>query len=142
MVTGPNFGSGSSREHAPWALQDWGFRAIIAPSFADIFKANCHKIGLLPVELPPGVVESLAGATEGDADLEIRVDLESQVVEGPGVLAPFEIDPSVKRALLGGLDEIDMTLEHEEAIAEFEARRPHHRPAFAGTETGNGDPHD
>ena len=144
LVTGPNFGSGSSREHAPWALQDWGFHVIIAPSFADIFRTNCYKIGLLPIELSDEHTRHLAEMAELDPETEITVDLESQVVSAPGVLVSFEIDPAVKRALLGGLDEIDITLENEASIATYESHQPHYKPTFGGATTVNrsGDPHD
>jgi len=144
LVTGPNFGSGSSREHAPWALQDFGFRVIVASSFADIFRVNCHKIGLLPVVLSDHDTARLAALAESDAASEVTVDLEAQLVLAPGVQVGFEIDPAVKRALLGGLDEIDITLGNESSIAAFESHRPAHKPTFAGAGTGsrNGDPHD
>lgn len=143
LVTGPNFGSGSSREHAPWALQDRGFRVIVAPSFADIFRVNCQKIGLLPVVLTDRHTGRLAELAERDPAAEVTIDLEAQVVEAPGVLASFEIDAAAKRALLGGLDEIDQTLDHEPSIASYELRRPHFKPALAGSETAhrNGDRH-
>ena len=117
LVAGRNFGCGSSREHAPWALEDYGFRAIVAPSFADIFKANCTKIGLLPVELAPEDCRAIAQA--GDAS----IDLEAQEVRWLGGSAPFDIDPDIKHRLLHGLDEIALTLEHESAIASYERER-------------------
>jgi len=143
LVTGPNFGSGSSREHAAWALQDRGFRAVVAPSFADIFRSNCHKIGLLPVVLSVADTERLAALAERAPASEVTIDLEAQTVSAPGMMASFEIDLAVKRALLGGLDEIDLTLENEASIASYELRRPLFKPAFAGAGTGNrnGDPH-
>ncbi len=113
LATGPNFGSGSSREHAPWALQDYGFRAIVAPSFADIFASNCTKIGLLPIRLEPGEVEQVMQA--GHA----RVDLEAQTING----MHFDIDPERKRRLLGGLDDIGVTLQSADAIAAYERER-------------------
>jgi 3-isopropylmalate/(R)-2-methylmalate dehydratase small subunit len=115
LVTGPNFGCGSSREHAPWALQDFGFDAIIAPSFADIFYGNCTKIGLLPVELPEETCKAIAAA--GSA----RVDLESQTVRWGDQEAEFEIDPEVKHRLLNGLDDIGLTLQNVEAIDAYES---------------------
>ena len=114
LVTGRNFGCGSSREHAPWALEDYGFRAIVAPSFADIFRSNCTKIGLLPVELPAKDVKAIAQAGEA------QVDLAAQEVRWPGGTARFEIDPGVKHRLLNGLDDIALTLEQEDAIAAYE----------------------
>ncbi len=130
LVTGRNFGSGSSREHAPWGLQDWGFRAIIAPSFADIFKTNCTKIGLLPIELSPKEVIWLTELAQHSPDAEIVVDLIDQEVTAEGFTATFEIDPFVKHRLLHGLDDIELTLQHEEEIAEFESQRPSYLPAL------------
>jgi 3-isopropylmalate/(R)-2-methylmalate dehydratase small subunit len=117
LVTGRNFGCGSSREHAPWALEDYGFRAIIAPSFADIFRSNCTKIGLLPVELPEADCRAIAEAGEA------QVDLREQEVRWPGGSARFEIDQEIKHRLLNGLDDIALTLEQEAAIAAYEAAR-------------------
>ena len=117
LVTGRNFGCGSSREHAPWALEDYGFQAIIAPSFADIFRSNCTKIGLLPVELPADDCRAIAEAGEA------QVDLREQEVRWPGGSARFKIDPAVKHRLLNGLDEIALTLEHADQIDAFESRR-------------------
>lgn len=132
LVTGPNFGSGSSREHAPWGLQDWGFEAVVAPSFADIFRTNCTKIGLLPVELSPKEVQWLMELAESDPGAEVTVDLADQSVTAPGFEAFFDIDPFTKHRLLEGLDDIGITLGHEEAIADFENRRPGFLPV-AGT---------
>ena len=117
LVTGRNFGCGSSREHAPWALEDYGFRAIIAPSFADIFRSNCTKIGLLPVELPAADVRAIADAGEA------QVDLANQEVRWPGGSATFDIDPEIKHRLLEGLDDIALTLQQDEAIAAYERDR-------------------
>ncbi|MBX5468482.1 MAG: 3-isopropylmalate dehydratase small subunit [Thermoleophilaceae bacterium] len=122
LVTGPNFGCGSSREHAPWGLQDYGFRAIVAPSFADIFFNNCTKIGLLPVVLPEEDVRSLMQADEA------TIDLARQTVEWDGRSASFEIDPEVKHRLLNGLDDIGVTLQSEEAIAAYERERERSGP--------------
>ncbi len=115
LVTGPNFGCGSSREHAPWALQDFGFDAIIAPSFADIFYGNCTKIGLLPVVLPADTCKQIAAA--GSA----RIELESQKVTWDGGEAGFEIDAEIKRRLLNGLDDIGITLQKVDAIDAYES---------------------
>jgi len=123
LLAGPNFGCGSSREHAPWALEDAGFRAIIAPSFADIFRNNCHKIGLLPVELPSESVRALMDAVEGDPATPITVDLERGTVSAPGVEETFEIDESTRWRLMEGLDEIGLTLRHADAITGYEAAR-------------------
>jgi 3-isopropylmalate/(R)-2-methylmalate dehydratase small subunit len=117
LATGPNFGCGSSREHAPWALEDYGFRAIVAPSFADIFYSNCTKIGLLPVVLDEDHVRELMAA--GHA----RIDLEEQEVAFAGRQVPFEIDPETGRRLLEGLDDIGVTLQQVEAIDRYEGER-------------------
>jgi 3-isopropylmalate/(R)-2-methylmalate dehydratase small subunit len=118
LVAGRNFGCGSSREHAPWALEDYGFRAIIAPSFADIFRSNCTKIGLLPVELPADDVRSIADAGEAQVDL---AEQEVRWVGGDGVhSATFDIDPEIKHRLLNGLDDIALTLQQNDAIATYE----------------------
>jgi len=123
LLAGSNFGSGSSREHAVWALEDHGFRAILAPSFADIFRTNCTKVGLLPVRLPEGTVRGLMDAVEADPAAEITVDLETRTVTGPGVEAGFEIDDFTRRRLLDGLDDIGLTLRHEDEISAFERGR-------------------
>ena len=115
LVTGRNFGCGSSREHAPWALQDFGFEAIIAPSFADIFYANCTKIGLLPVILDEETCRAVAAAGEA------RIDVDDQTVDYSGGVVRFDIDEEVKHRLLHGLDEIGITLQNQEAIDEYEA---------------------
>jgi 3-isopropylmalate/(R)-2-methylmalate dehydratase small subunit len=115
LVAGRNFGCGSSREHAPWALQDFGFRAILAPSFADIFYVNCTKIGLLPVILDEGHCRGVAEAGRA------RIDLDDRTVDYAGGVIAFEIDEEIKHRLLHGLDEIAVTLRGEGAIAEFEA---------------------
>jgi 3-isopropylmalate/(R)-2-methylmalate dehydratase small subunit len=117
LVAGRNFGYGSSREHAPWALEDYGFQAIIAPSLADIFRSNCTKIGLLPVELPADACQAIAQAGEA------QVDLREQEVRWPGGSARFEIDPEIKHRLLGGLDDIALTLQQNEAIDAYERQR-------------------
>jgi 3-isopropylmalate/(R)-2-methylmalate dehydratase small subunit len=114
LVTGANFGSGSSREHAPWALQDFGFRAIIAPSFADIFYGNCTKNGLLPVILPE---EHCRGIAEAGT---VRIDLDDQTVDYAGGVVRFDIDEEIKHRLLGGLDEIAITLKNAAAIDAYE----------------------
>jgi 3-isopropylmalate/(R)-2-methylmalate dehydratase small subunit len=131
LVAGPNFGCGSSREHAPWALEDYGFKAIIAPSFADIFRNNCAKIGLLLVALRPDEVDLIMSRVEEKPGSKIIVDLESQSVsfEGEEWSMNFEIDPFVKYCLLNGLDDISLTMQHEESISEFEASRPHFLPS-------------
>jgi 3-isopropylmalate/(R)-2-methylmalate dehydratase small subunit len=118
LVAGANFGCGSSREHAPWALEDYGFRAVIAPSFADIFYSNCTKVGLLPVVLPAEDVRALM-----DAGGEAEVDLSEQVVRFSGRSVPFEIDPEIKHRLLNGLDDIGVTLSQVDAIDAYESER-------------------
>jgi len=117
LATGRNFGCGSSREHAPWALEDYGFKAIVAPSFADIFYANSTKIGLLPIPLAPDDVRAVMAAGRA------RVDLDAQEVSWDGGSARFEIDADTKHRLLNGLDEIGLTLQREDAIAAYEAER-------------------
>lgn len=131
LIAGPNFGCGSSREHAPWALEDYGFKALIAPSFADIFRNNCAKIGLLTVVLPKDDVDRLLARSEESPDAELTVDLESQTVSrvGESWSAHFDIDPFVKHCLLDGLDDISLTLQHEDEITAFEATRPDFMPA-------------
>jgi 3-isopropylmalate/(R)-2-methylmalate dehydratase small subunit len=128
LLAGENFGCGSSREHAPWALQDYGFGAIIAPSFADIFRSNCGKIGLLAVELPEESVRKLLDAVRKDPDAEIIVDLESRTVTGPGVEERFEMDDFTRHRLLNGLDDIGLTLTHEADLEAFERSRPAYLP--------------
>ncbi|MDX1658829.1 MAG: 3-isopropylmalate dehydratase small subunit [Nitriliruptorales bacterium] len=128
LLAGRNFGCGSSREHAPWALEDAGFEAIIAPSFADIFKNNCAKIGLLTVELDDDTVRRLFDLVDDDPSIELTIDLEAQTVTGPEVDETFEVDPHTKHCLLNGLDDIALTLEHEDAISAFEKTRPAYRP--------------
>jgi 3-isopropylmalate/(R)-2-methylmalate dehydratase small subunit len=136
LVAGPNFGCGSSREHAPWALEDYGFKAIIAPSFADIFRNNCAKIGLLTVVLPKEEVDQLLARQEETPDAQLVVDLESQTVSRPGGTwsAHFDIDPFVKHCLLNGLDDIGLTMQHADEITEFESRRPAFLPALLPVE--------
>jgi 3-isopropylmalate/(R)-2-methylmalate dehydratase small subunit len=123
LVTGKNFGCGSSREHAPWALEQYGFRSIIAPSFADIFYNNCFKNGMLPITLPEETVYNLMGRLQKSPGTSVTVDLESQTVTGPdGFSARFEVDSFRKHCLLGGLDDIGLTLQNEGDIAAYEAR--------------------
>ncbi len=124
LLAGANFGCGSSREHAPWAIEDAGFRAVIAPSFADIFRTNCLKIGLLPVELPAESVSALMRAAEDDPATEIVVDLLERSVRAPGLDETFAIDDFTRWRLLEGLDDIGLTLRNTDAIDAFEAARP------------------
>src|SRR5690625_3483751 len=124
LVTGDNFGCGSSREQAPWAIKDFGIRCIIAPSFADIFYNNCFKNGILPIVLPQEDVDKLMDDAERGANAVITVDLESQTIKGPdGGELSFEIDPFRKHCLLNGLDDIALSLEKVDHIAAHEARR-------------------
>ena len=129
LLAGENFGCGSSREHAPWALQDYGFGAIIAPSFADIFKNNCAKIGLLAVELAQETVRKLLDAVRADSKAVVTVNLEERTVTGPGVEATFEIDDFTRHRLLNGLDDIGLTLTHEADLEAFERSRPSYLPS-------------
>tara|TARA_B100000686_G_scaffold43769_2_gene46053 strand:+ start:3185 stop:3832 length:648 start_codon:yes stop_codon:yes gene_type:complete len=125
LVSGRNFGSGSSREHAPWALQDYGFKCIIAPSFGDIFFSNCFQNGVLPVILPEDVVADIIQNSERDPDYKINIDLESQRVwdENEEVVAEFTIEPFRRHCMLNGLDDIGLTLEDEDNISDFESGR-------------------
>ncbi len=125
LLAGPNFGCGSSREHAPWGLEDMGIKAVIAPSFADIFRNNCAKIGLLTVVLPQDDVEYLIARAEELPAGRIQVSLEQQTVsvEGTDWVRHFDIDPFIKHLLLNGLDDIGLTLQHDADIATFEAKR-------------------
>ena len=124
LVSGRNFGSGSSREHAPWALQQYGFQAVIAPSFADIFRSNCFQNGFLPVQLPENIVRQIMDRSAADPDYRITIDLESQVVsDDRDALASFDIDPFVKKRMLEGLDDIGLTLMHEPDITAYEGSR-------------------
>ncbi|MER7585659.1 3-isopropylmalate dehydratase small subunit [Kitasatospora sp. NPDC097691] len=128
LVAGPEFGTGSSREHAVWALQNYGFHAVISSRFADIFRGNSLKNGLLTVVLPQETVERLWVLTESDPSAEITVDLEAREVRAEGVTAAFELDDNVRWRLLNGLDDISITLQNEADIAAFEATRPAFKP--------------
>ena len=126
LVAGPAFGVGSSREHAVWAIQQYGFDAVIAPSFSDIFKNNCTKNGLVPVVVPEAVVEAIWAAIEADADTQIVVDMERLKVEVPaaGIDESFPMDPQTQHRFLNGLDDVGITLTHAGAIDTYEANRP------------------
>ena len=129
LVAGENFGCGSSREHAPWALLDFGIRCIIAPSFADIFYNNCFKNGILPIALPQSEVDKLMDDASRGANAIVTVDLENQEITGPdGGRIRFEIDPFRKHCLLNGLDDIGLTLEKAASIDAFEAHDRYARP--------------
>ncbi|MGH9152052.1 MAG: 3-isopropylmalate dehydratase small subunit [Acidimicrobiales bacterium] len=126
LVAGANFGTGSSREHAVWALQDYGFRAVVSPRFADIFRTNCTKAGLVPAEVEPETAAELMAAVEADPALEVTVDVEARVVRaaGAGIEAPFPLDDFTRWRLLEGLDDIGLSLRHQVDVAAYEARRP------------------
>jgi 3-isopropylmalate/(R)-2-methylmalate dehydratase small subunit len=133
LVAGNDFGTGSSREHAVWALTDYGFRVVIAPRFGDIFRTNSTKAGLLPVGLPEATVSALQDAIEADPATEVVVDLDNRVVvaEAAGIKAPFEIDDYTRWRLMEGLDDIGLTLRHVDDITAFEHSRPSWLPVTA-----------
>jgi 3-isopropylmalate/(R)-2-methylmalate dehydratase small subunit len=128
LVAGPDFGTGSSREHAVWALQNYGFKAVISSRFADIFRGNSLKNGLLTVVLEQKTVDALQELTEKDPEAEITVDLEAREVRAEGITAAFELDENARWRLLNGLDDISITLQNEGDIAEYEAKRPSYKP--------------
>ena len=129
LVTGANFGCGSSREHAPWALLDFGIRCVIAPSFADIFYNNCFKNGILPIALPQADVDKLMDDARRGSNATVTIDLEAQQIRGPdGGVIGFDIDPYRKHCLINGLDDIGLTLEKSAAIESFEHRQAQSRP--------------
>jgi 3-isopropylmalate/(R)-2-methylmalate dehydratase small subunit len=133
LIAFENFGCGSSREHAPWALLDFGIRCVIAPDFADIFHNNCFKNGILPIRLPREVCEKLMDDARMGGNARVTVDLERQVVVRPnGEEIPFAVDPFRKHLLLNGLDDIGQTLQHATAIDAFEERRKTAQPWLAG----------
>ena len=128
LIAGPDFGTGSSREHAVWALQNYGFTVVLSSRFADIFRGNSGKGGLLTAQLPQDVIEQLWALVEADPTAEVTVDLESRMVSAGDVTAEFEVDDYVRWRLLEGLDDIGITLQHADAIADFEATRPAFKP--------------
>jgi 3-isopropylmalate/(R)-2-methylmalate dehydratase small subunit len=130
LVAGPNFGTGSSREHAVWAIMDYGFRAVVSPRFADIFRNNCTKNGLVPVQVEPEVGAALLRAVEADPSLEITVDVERRTISAPaaGIEAEFPLDDATRERFLEGLDDIGITLRSEAGITAFERRRPQWMP--------------
>jgi len=128
LLAGANFGCGSSREHAVWALEEHGFRAVVAPSFADIFRTNCARVGLVTAALPEAAVERLMRAVERDPALPVAVDVSARTVSAAGETHPFPLDDFTRMRLLEGLDDVGLTLRHAEAIAGFEALRPAHLP--------------
>ena len=129
LLAGPNFGCGSSREHAPWAIEDHGFKAVIAPSFADIFRNNCLKIGLLPIELREESVRALMDASFDDPDTRIEIDLDGLTVRAPGLDETFDMEQFTRWRLMEGLDDIGLTLRHTDAIDAFEASRAEWLPS-------------
>jgi 3-isopropylmalate/(R)-2-methylmalate dehydratase small subunit len=129
LLAGPNFGSGSSREHAVWALEDHGFRVVVSPRFADIFRNNCTKVGLLPVELPVEAVRALMDVVIDEPATQITVDLEAMRVAAPSVSESFEIDPFTQHRLLEGLDDIALTLRFDDDITRYESTRARWLPA-------------
>jgi 3-isopropylmalate/(R)-2-methylmalate dehydratase small subunit len=124
LLAGADFGTGSSREHAVWALQDFGFRAVVSPRFGDIFRGNATKAGLLPVALPTDVVDALHDLVEADPQVEVTVDLQAREVRAGSIRASFDIDDYTRWRLLEGLDDIGLTMRHVDDIARFEALRP------------------
>jgi 3-isopropylmalate/(R)-2-methylmalate dehydratase small subunit len=129
LLAGPNFGSGSSREHAVWALEDHGFKVVVSPRFADIFRNNCTKVGLLPVELPAEAVRALMDAVIDEPATQITVDLEAMRIAAPSVSESFEIDPFTRHRLLEGLDDIALTLRFDKDITRYESTRAPSLPA-------------
>jgi 3-isopropylmalate/(R)-2-methylmalate dehydratase small subunit len=128
LVAGPDFGTGSSREHAVWALMDYGFRVVLSPRFGDIFRGNSGKAGLLAAQVEPDVVERLWAMVEADPTTEVTVDLEAREVSAGDLVASFSIDDYTRHRLLNGLDDISVTLQSDAAIADYEARRPKWKP--------------
>jgi len=128
LVAGPDFGTGSSREHAVWALQDYGFKVVLSSRFADIFRGNSGKGGLLTAQVDQDVIEQLWAAVEADPALAVTVDLQAREVRAGDLVAPFEVDDYVRWRLMEGLDDIGITLQHVDAISAFEARRPAYLP--------------
>ena len=128
LVAGPDFGTGSSREHAVWALMNWGFRVVISSRFADIFRGNSGKQGLLTAIVAQDDIELIWKYLENNPGAEITVDLVARTVHAGEIVAPFEIDDYTRWRLLEGLDDIGLTLRHEDLVADFEARRPKHKP--------------
>ena len=136
LVAGPNFGTGSSREHAVWALLDYGFRAVVSPRFADIFRNNCTKSGLVPVEADAEVVDALLRAVEADPALALTIDVGARTLAAPaaGIVTGFSLDDFTRWRLLEGLDDIGLTLRHQDAISEFESRRSSWLPTTQAAE--------
>jgi 3-isopropylmalate/(R)-2-methylmalate dehydratase small subunit len=135
LLAGPNFGTGSSREHAVWAILDYGFEAVVSPRFGDIFRNNSTKNGLVPAQLDEPLVRQLMAAVEADPDLELTVDVERLTVSAPkvGIEAPFPLDPSTQERFLEGLDDIGLSLRHVDEIDTYEAHRPSFKPTVAAS---------
>src|SRR5436190_20382063 len=133
LVAGANFGTGSSREHAVWALMDYGFQAVVSARFADIFRNNCTKAGLLPVQVDADVADALLRAVEADPDLELTIDVERRTIaaRGAGIEASFPLDDFTQYRMLEGLDDIGLTLRHEDEVAAYESTRPSWLPSTA-----------
>src|SRR4051794_2074384 len=129
LIAGENFGSGSSREHAVWAIKDYGFEAVIAPSFADIFRNNSTKNGLLAIDLPQETVEDLLAAVREDPETVITIEMDELTVTAPNVYETFEMDDFTRQRIMQGLDDISLTLTHEEDLDSFERSRPAHLPS-------------
>ncbi len=134
LVAGANFGTGSSREHAVWALTDYGFEAVVSPRFGDIFRTNCTKAGLVPAEVSEEAGAALLAAVEADPELEVTVDVEERMVRAPaaGIEAPFPLDDFTRWRLLEGLDDIGLTLRHADDIDIYERHRPGWLPSLTG----------
>ena len=128
LIAGPDFGTGSSREHAVWALQDYGFTVVISSRFADIFRGNSGKGGLLTAQVSQDVVEQLWEAIEADPSLDVTVDLDAREIRAGSLVAAFDVDDYVRWRLMEGLDDIGITLQSADAITEFESRRPAYMP--------------
>jgi 3-isopropylmalate/(R)-2-methylmalate dehydratase small subunit len=135
LVAGPNFGTGSSREHAVWAIMDYGFKAVVSPRFADIFRNNCTKNGLVPVTVPADLGAELLRAVEADPTLEMKVDIETRTFSVPrmGIEVGFDLDDATRERFLKGLDDIGITLTNEADIAAYEATRPAYKLSIPST---------
>jgi 3-isopropylmalate/(R)-2-methylmalate dehydratase small subunit len=128
LVAGPDFGTGSSREHAVWALMDYGFKVVISSRFADIFRGNSGKQGLLTAVVEQDVVDQLWKEIENHPETQVTVDLDARTITAGGIVAPFEVDDYVRWRLMEGLDDIGLTMQHQDTIAQFEAKRPSFKP--------------
>lgn len=131
LIAGPDFGTGSSREHAVWALQSYGFKAVVSSRFADIFRGNCGKAGVVAAMVDQPLVEQMWAALEAEPGLAATVDLNTRIVTVGDITAPFQIDDDVRWRLLNGYDDISLSLQHNDEISDFEARRPSWKPTTA-----------